>query len=198
MMRFSKTEIQHLLRAWVLVSLAFAIAFSGFSLDAKFGIAVFVSAITAGIGFVGHELMHKYVAQKHHCWAEFRANDFMLGLMVLFSFFGFIFAAPGGVFIRNHVTRRKHGVIALAGPLTNIVLGFAFAVLMLFLPSGLKPLGNYGMQINFFLGFFNMLPLPGIDGSRVWAWNRAVYVIVFVFSIILAFSSTTLIKALFG
>ncbi len=197
-MRFSKTELRHLLRAWVLVSIAFAIAFSGFSLDAKFGIAVVVSAITAGIGFLGHELMHKLVAQKHHCWAEFRANDFMLGLMVLFSFFGFIFAAPGGVYIRNHVTWRKNGIIALAGPLSNLALGFAFAAVLFVLPYWLKPIGYYGMQINFFLGFFNMLPLPGIDGSKVWAWNKIVYMIVFLASIFLAFSSATLIKALFA
>ncbi|MEM4254683.1 MAG: metalloprotease [Candidatus Woesearchaeota archaeon] len=198
MMRFSRIEIQHLFRAWLLVSIAFAIAFAGFSLDTKFWIAVAVSGLTAGIGFIGHELMHKFVAQKHRCWAEFRANDFMLGLMLLFSFLGFIFAAPGGVFIRNHVTWRKNGIIALAGPLTNLALGFVFAVFIFILPTGLKPIGNYGMQINFFLGFFNMLPLPGIDGSKVLAWNKAVYVIVFLVSIFLAFSSTTLIKMLGG
>jgi Zn-dependent protease len=185
-MKFSKTEIQHLLRAWVLVSIAFAIAFSGFGLDAKFGIAVLLSAVTAGVGFIGHELMHKFAAQKYGCWAEFRANNFMLGLMLLFSFMGFIFAAPGGVYITNHVNARKNGIISLAGPLTNIALGFVFAALMPVLPAGLVPLGVYGMNINFFLGFFNMLPLPGIDGSKVLAWNKAVYAIVLVASIVLA------------
>ncbi len=188
-MRFSKIEIQHLLRAWLFVSLAFAIMSVGFSLDYKFGIAVLFSAITAGIGFLGHELMHKYVAQKYHCWAEFRANDFMLGLMLLFSFMGFIFAAPGGVYIANHVTTRKNGIISIAGPLTNILFGIIFAALTFVLPSGLKPLGAYGMFINFWLGFFNMLPLPGIDGSKVWLWNKAVYIIVFIVSIVLAFGA---------
>jgi Zn-dependent protease len=188
-MRFSKIEIQHLLRAWIFVSLAFAIMSVGFSLDYKFGIAVAFSAITAGIGFLGHELMHKYVAQKYHCWAEFRANDFMLGLMVLFSFMGFILAAPGGVYIANHVTARKNGIISIAGPLTNIVFGVLFAALTFVLPLELKPLGSYGMFINFWLGFFNMLPLPGIDGSKVWAWNKAVYIIVLVASIVLAFGA---------
>lgn len=188
-MKFSKIEIQHLLRAWILVSLAFAIAFSGFGIDAKFGIAVLFSAVTAGIGFLGHELMHKYVAQKYGCWAEFRANDFMLGLMLLFSFLGFIFAAPGGVYITNRVTTKKNGIISLAGPLTNIVLGVAFAAIAFALPAGLKPLSSYGMFINFFLAFFNMLPFPGIDGSKVWLWNKAVYIIVFVVSIVLAFGA---------
>jgi Zn-dependent protease len=188
-MRFSKIEIQHLLRAWLFVSVAFAIAFSGFGLDAKFGLAVLLSAVTAGMGFIGHELMHKYVAQKYGCWAEFRANNFMLGLMLLFSFIGFIFAAPGGVYITNNITTRKNGIISLSGPLTNIVLGFVFAALIFALPAGLVLLGVYGMNINFFLGFFNMLPLPGIDGSKVWAWNKAVYIIVLVASIALAFGA---------
>ncbi len=188
-MRFSRVEVQHLLRAWIFISIAFAIAFSGFSLDKKFAIALVVSGITAGIGFLGHELMHKFVAQKYGCWAEFRANDFMLGLMVLLSFLGFIVAAPGGVFIRNHVTVRKNGIIALAGPLTNLVFGFAFAALTFVLPDGLRLLGTSGMFINFFLGFFNLLPFPGIDGSKVFAWNRVLYTIVFIASIILAFGA---------
>ena len=191
-MKFSRIEIQHLLRAWILVSIAFAIAFSGFSLDAKFGIAVILSAVTAGIGFIGHELMHKYVAQKYHCWAEFRANDLMLGLMLLFSFMGFIFAAPGGVYITNHITTRKNGIISLAGPLTNIVFGIAFTALTFILPSELKPLGTYGMFINFWLGFFNLLPFPGIDGSKVLAWNKWVYGISLAVSIVLAFGANAI------
>ena len=192
-MRFSKIEIQHLLRAWILVSIAFAIMSAGFSLDYKFGIAVAFSAITAGIGFLGHELMHKYVAQKYHCWAEFRANDFMLGLMLLFSFMGFIFAAPGGVYIANHVNTKKNGIISVAGPLTNIVFGVLFAALTFVLPSGLKPLSHYGMIINFWLGFFNMLPLPGIDGSKVLAWNKVVYFIVLIAGIALAFGANVIL-----
>jgi Zn-dependent protease len=188
-MRFSRVEIEHLLRAWVLVSLAFAILITGFSLTATFAVAMLFSAITAGIGFLGHELMHKYVAQRYGCWAEFRANDFMLGLMVLLSFFGFIFAAPGGVFIANHVTLRKNGIISLAGPLTNIVFGALFAGLAFVLPVPLQPLGLYGMNINFWLGFFNLLPIPGIDGSKVLAWNKGVYAVTFIASIVLAFGA---------
>lgn len=195
-MRFSSTEIRHLLRAWVFVSLAFAIAMVGFSLDPRFAIAIVFSAITAGIGFLGHELMHKYVAQRYRCWAEFRANDFMLGIMLLMSLFGLIFAAPGGVFIANHVTPRKNGIIALAGPLTNIALGLAFAALTFVLPDGLDPLGAFGMQINFWLGFFNLIPLPGIDGSKVLEWNKGVYALALIISIILAFGAGTVLQVI--
>jgi Zn-dependent protease len=183
-MKFSRIEIEHLLRAWILVSLAFAILYSGFSLNTQFGVMFVVAAITAGIGFLGHELMHKYVAQRYGCWAEFRANNFMLGLMVLLSFFGFLFAAPGGVYILNRVTPRKNGIISLAGPATNIVFGVLFAALTLVLPVPFNGFAAFGMSINFWLGLFNLIPLPGIDGSKVLAWNKAVYFVALIVSIL--------------
>jgi len=194
-MKFSRIEIEHLLRAWILVSLAFAILYSGFTLNAQFGVMFVVSAITAGIGFIGHELMHKYVAQRYGCWAEFRANNFMLGLMVVLSFFGFLFAAPGGVIILNRVTPRKNGIISLAGPATNIVLGVLFAALTLVLPAQFSAFAAFGMRINFWLGLFNLIPLPGIDGSKVLAWNKAVYFVALIVSV-LAVGAGMTIKAM--
>ncbi len=195
-MKFSNTEIKHLLRAWFFISLAFAILFSGFSLTAEFGIAFVISAITAGIGFLGHEIMHKYVAQRYGCWAEFRANNFMLGLMVLLSFFGFIFAAPGGVYIRNHISPKKNGIVALAGPATNVVLGILFTISMFVLPAGLVIVGKYGMMINFFLGFFNLLPFPGIDGSKVLAWDKRIYAASMILSIVIALAAWVAVSSL--
>src|SRR3989344_8579849 len=126
-MRFSRTELQHLLRAWIVISLAFALFNSGgFSLSPAFLVAAIISAITVGVGFLLHELMHKYFAQKYGCRAEFRAFDFMLLIAFVMSFFGFIFAAPGGVFIQGNVNAARSGRISAAGPATNIVLAAAF------------------------------------------------------------------------
>ena len=172
-MHFSQTEKKDLLRAWLLISLAFAIAFHGFTLSLLFLIPFLVSAFTAGIGFLLHELAHKAVAQRYHCWAEFRAFDKMLWLAVLFSFFGFIFAAPGAVMIKGLISTRKHGHIALAGPLMNIVLGFVF--LFLAKMSVLPLFALEGMRINFLLGMFNLLPIFGLDGTQVLAWDKKVY-----------------------
>ena len=189
-MRFSQTEIKDLLRAWILISLAFAIAFHGFSLSIKFLIPFAISALTAGIGFLLHELAHKAVAQKYGCWAEFRAFDKMLWLAVLFSFFGFIFAAPGAVMIKGLISARKHGHIALAGPLMNLLLGLGFMAVAAASPFALLALvGKEGMRINFWLGLFNMLPFMMLDGTKVLMWNRTVYTIVLVLSIVFVFGS---------
>ncbi len=190
-MQFSSTETKDLLRAWLLISLAFAIAFHGFTLSPRFLIPLFVSAFTAGIGFLLHELAHKAVAQRYHCWAEFRAFDNMLWLAVLFSFFGFIFAAPGAVMIKGIISQRKHGHIALAGPLTNLILGFLFLLLakLSFFPL----IALEGMRINFLLGMFNLLPIFGLDGTQVLAWDKKVYTFVFVLSILCVFGAGFLI-----
>ena len=187
-MKVSKTEIRHLLRAWIIISLAFAIAFVGFSLDPKFLIVVAMSAFTVGIGFIFHELGHKYLAQKYGCWAEFRANNFMLGLALVFSFFGFIFAAPGAVFIKGYLTKRKNAYISLIGPVINLAVGIVFGLIAFFIPVT-QPVCILGMTINFWLGLFNLLPFPAFDGYKVFIWNKAVYAAFLILAIVLTFGS---------
>src|SRR3989338_6595655 len=189
-MRFSHVEIQHLLRAWIVISLAFAILNSGgFSLTPNFFIAAAISAVTVGVGFLLHELMHKYFAQKYGCRAEFRAFDFMLLIAFVMSFFGFIFAAPGGVFIQGNVNAARSGRISAAGPLTNVVLAAIFIGTKLiaeaFYPSQLLlSIAAYGATINAWLAVFNMLPLMGLDGSKVLHWSMKAYIALIVLSLV--------------
>ena len=95
-MKFSKREIRDLFLAWVILSIAFAVLFSGFrSLFSSVFLTFFgASALTAGIGFLLHELAHKLVAQRYGLFAEFKAFYGMLLIAVGLAFFGFIFAAP--------------------------------------------------------------------------------------------------------
>ena len=189
-MRFSKHEIKDLWLAGLMISLAFAILLSGgygalFEVNMVLVVSFVVSFFTAGIGFLLHELMHKYVAQRYGLWAEFKAFYNMLWLAILFSLFGFIIAAPGAVFIRGMINRERNGKISIAGPVTNIVLGFVFLVLLLvFGKEGI--LGYFfstGLTINALLGAFNMIPLMPFDGAKVIVWNKSVYWITVVIAV---------------
>lgn len=181
-LNFSKIEIEHLLKAWIAISAVFAIiitrSFSPFDFIIKLGYA----AITAGSAFIVHELAHKFVAQKYHCKAEFRANFQMLGVMLLLGIlFRVIFAAPGGVVIDGYMTRKQYGKISLAGPLSNVVLALICAgVLMISQGSFLGILAGYAFQINSWLAMFNMLPFGQFDGSKVFHWNKGVYFSVLI------------------
>ena len=182
-MKFSEIEKHHLLKAWIAVSLAFSIMMSDiFSLSFIFYFVI--SLFTVGLGVLLHEIGHKLVAQRYGCFAEFRADDRMLLFAVFSAFFGFVFAAPGAVFIYGHVTKEKSGKISLAGPSANILLAAAFLSLgFLFRASSvLSSVFSYGFEINSFIALFNMIPFMNFDGAKIWRWSRAAYIAAAVIS----------------
>jgi Zn-dependent protease len=189
-MRFSNKELKDLFGAWFLISIAFAILLSGglniFSSLNAFLISFLLSALTVGLAFVFHELMHKFIAQKYGLWAEFRAFYPMLFLAVVISFFGFIIAAPGAVMIKGrYLSKDRNGRISLAGPMTNIILALIFLLLLFFtnVQGIISLFFSYGLTINSLLALFNILPVPGFDGRKVYEWNKAVYTVTALFAL---------------
>ncbi len=75
--------------------------------------------------------------------------------------------------------------VALAGPVSNLLLATLFALMLKFLPYFLYPLSLFGrrsvvffgkplvlmfalgIQLNIGLAIFNLLPIPPLDGSRI-------------------------------
>lgn len=184
----SNIELENLARAWFAITLAFAIAISGGKIfQPSFAVNFVIAAITVGLGFVVHELGHKIVAQKHRCFAEFRANNTMLILAVLISFTGVILAAPGAVMISGYLDRKTNGKIAGAGPGLNIILAIIFLLIYFATGGIIKQIGFYGMLINSWLAMFNILPFPMFDGMKILRWDRKVYAIMIVAAAILLF-----------
>jgi Zn-dependent protease len=185
--RFSDVEIVDLLKAWLATSLAFGIFFLVGSVSitqinfTAFVLIVGIAAITAGLGFIVHELMHKFTAHHFGVQAEFRSNDGMLVVSIIIAFFGLIFAAPGAVQIYGNITRRENGLISLAGPAANIVLALLFLPLALYTTKNgmgdtlLGLIGMYGLMINGLLGAFNLIPFWGFDGEKVLQWHKGWY-----------------------
>ncbi len=174
-MKFSNFEIKEIAKAWIAVSLMFAIALTG--INSKLIISLPLTFLTAGIGFLLHELAHKYVAQRYRCWAEFRANNQALIIGVLLSFTGLVLAAPGGVYIRG-ANAKQHGRIAFAGPMMNVLLAILFyGLTKLTIGPIFTSFAGYGLQINALLAVFNMIPFPPFDGYSVWQWNKFAYVL---------------------
>lgn len=189
----SETEIKDLLKAWILISVAFAIAmtsqrYSSFDLYA-FYLGFVAASLTAGIGFLFHELAHKIVAQKYGCKAEFRSFDNMLIMAVVLSLFGVIFAAPGAVIISGKIDKKKNGKISAAGPVANIVLSLIFLLLLLFGPANLlKNWFYYGFFINSLLALFNMIPFWLFDGYKILKWNKLAYGLLMAIAFLLVIS----------
>jgi len=208
--RISRRERYDLIIAWFAISIAFSLAFTG-------GIGVWMgdpfhqttlgdyllylvlSMVTVGIGFVMHELAHKFSAMHFGFWAEFRKDNLMLLVAVaLAALVGVVFAAPGATIIYGSgVTREQNGKISAAGPITNLILCIPFAIL-LFVSAGLDTsdslgsilgmTGIIGLQVNAMIAAFNMLPVSVLDGRKVLAWNPAIFsvLIIAAFGVLIA------------
>lgn len=185
---FSQRELFDLAVAWLLLSIAFTI----FLIDPQrlLGnpqttvLLVLFSGITVGVAFLLHELAHKVVAVYFGQVAEFRADYGMLFVAVMSALAGFIFAAPGAVHHSGRITKRQHGLIAVAGPVVNLGLVLVFAPLLWF-GDGLAQIGQFGVFVNAFLAAFNMLPFGSLDGKTVKEWDLAVFAVVITVSVIL-------------
>jgi Zn-dependent protease len=172
--KFSKVEILHLLVATILVTTV------GMSIDKYRHIAlefliIFVSA------FLVHELAHKLLAQYYGSWAEFRTN--LYGLVVTsistIPYIPFKFIAPGAVMV-NLSDRSKFGRVAFVGPLTNLVMGFIFWLLIYQFPS----VGYLytGAIFNSWIALFNLLPFGNLDGQKIFSWNKIVWILMILSS----------------
>ncbi len=185
---FSKVELQDLAISLAAFSLGLAFVFNGGILGGmlSLGPALLISiplyfilaTIAFGPAFIIHELAHKFQARHYGCWAEFRADPQGLKTGVLIAFFiGFLFMAPGAVMVAGNVNRRQNGMIALAGPLSNLILW------LIALPAFVL-VGDWGILgltiqlwliANAILGAFNMLPFGPLDGKKIKTWSEPVF-----------------------
>ena len=183
----SEKEIRDLIKAWVAISLAFAIVLRN-AIGLSFYQVFIVSAIAVGAGFLLHELGHKIVAQRYGCFAEFRSFDQMLILAVIMSFFGFVFAAPVAVMISGPIGVRRNGKISVAGPIVNLILATIFLFILISRPTGIfKTIAVYGFLINSWLALFNMIPFGNLDWAKILRWNKPIYAIVVSISMFFMF-----------
>jgi Zn-dependent protease len=197
--RITRREEADLFIAWLAISLSFAIikiapygilgplqSVSLITALIYLGIALF----TVGIGFILHEMAHKFTAIRYGYWAEFRKdNNMLLVAVALASLVGFVFAAPGATVIYSNdgrgLTREQNGKISAAGPVVNLLLCIPFAALLV-IAGGLTSLngnilaqvGLAGIQINAMIAAFNMLPISILDGNKVFSWNIPVFFIL--------------------
>ncbi|WP_232701595.1 metalloprotease [Halobacterium wangiae] len=179
-MKVSAREGRDLLIAWLALGFAFSLLYvRGITptnmtdvLVSDLFVAEFaLSLATVGVAFLLHELAHKVVAVNFGQHAEFRADYGMLALAVAGGLAGFLFAAPGAVHHRGYITPKEHGLIALAGPLTNVVLAGVSLAVIPFAPD----IGQRGLFINVLLAGFNMIPFGPLDGATVLDWSPVAY-----------------------
>ncbi len=135
-----------------------------------------------------HELSHAFIAYKlgddtAYYQGRLTLNPFahldLLGTisMVLFGY-GWAKPVPVNPMRFRGNMRRGMALVALAGPVSNLLLGFVFIVLLKLSNMLGGATGNdffyflgwiFGVMFssNIGLAFFNLLPIPPLDGSRI-------------------------------
>lgn len=152
-----------------------------------------ITIIAILVALTVHECAHAYVAfrlgddtAKHLGRITFNpfAHLDPIGALV-FIVAGFGWAKPVPISPRNfrHPVRDS-AIVAAAGPLSNLILAFTFAVLTRFVPfdavlqqGGLDSgdaawalvslFVRYSIRLNLALMAFNLLPIPPLDGSNI-------------------------------
>jgi Zn-dependent protease len=198
--RIPPREWKDLLIAWLAIALAFTLIFVPVThIEVpEFLIFFIISLFTVGIGFVLHEMAHKFTAMKFGYWAEFRKDTQMLLIAVaLAALAGIVFAAPGATVIYGgSLSREQNGKISLAGPLTNLILCIPFGLIYFAgvtgsLGSAGLIIGAVGFQVNAMIAFFNMLPVSVLDGRKILSWNLPIFIALFLVTLGVLYLSLT-------
>tara|TARA_B100001013_G_C24590173_1_gene434448 strand:- start:58 stop:702 length:645 start_codon:yes stop_codon:yes gene_type:complete len=191
--RFSNfsSEFKHLLVGMTLVLLVGISFFVSYSNTTYTAWSVLILGIILMSSFLVHEMAHKFYALKKGYHAEFRLNNMGLFLTFISIFpIPLKIIAPGAVTISGYPPSKILGKIALAGPLSNIFLGLAFVFLYNTFTMSNEWMSIYSTSayINGFLATFNMLPLGIIDGKKVFNWNKTIWILFFLISILFLLS----------
>lgn len=119
-----------------------------------------------------HEFGHKFVAMSMGYAATFHAAYIWLaiGIVIKLLRIPFIVIVPAFVRITGDMTAVQHATIAFAGPAVNGLLWIvSLAVLKTqTLNTDWATFWQYSLYINGLLFVFNMLPIPGFDGFKVY------------------------------
>jgi len=189
--RFSQIELRDIAVSILALSLAFLLMFRStdfvtayfkFYLGDLWAAGMFgMMVLIVVLSFFTHELGHKFTAQRMGLWSEYRMFPMGLIIAVLMSMFGFLFAAPGVVYIRGFVDKEQDGKISMAGPATNIVLAVVGLALAMALNGQPLMVPFYLLFIlNASLALFNLLPFGILDGAKILRWNTAVWTLMII------------------
>ena len=194
-----RRELVALSTAWIVLGVSFSTRymFAGwFATPLAFLEVFLLTLLVIGIGFLGHELAHKFTAQRYGAWAEFRLWTIGAIMALVFASIPpgtFVFAAPGAVYIASRssyigdaMDRKTNGVISLVGPIVNIAAAGIFGLASVALSAaGIRGIIINGINflpwaifINLWLGAFNMIPFFILDGQKVLTWNRPIWALV--------------------
>ena len=124
-----------------------------------------------------HEFSHAFTADRYgdptpRSYGRLSLNPFRhldpLGTLMLFvAHFGWGKPVPIDPY---NLSKKEETMVALSGPASNLLLAILFTLIYRFVPIPIFVAGIIFIfvQINISLAIFNLLPLPPLDGSKLF------------------------------
>ncbi len=175
---FSRTESRHILLATtVMVLVGISLIYSLVFARPEILLIVVPGFIVA---FLGHELAHKFMAQRNGLWAEFRTSTYGLMLTAISSILPFKFLAPGQVTIQGQGSKEVMGAIGLVGPGFNLIFGALLFSAVKFVNYTIATAILGLVVFNGWLAIINLIPFGSFAGTAVYNWDKTRWVIALV------------------
>jgi Zn-dependent protease len=179
------TEIRHLVIGAVVFFLIEAsrfLLYDFYYMPGYFNTIVLLVLITGTIlAFAIHELCHRLMAQYYNLRVEFRLSlpgtIISLISIIVSPIKALVFGSV--VIFDDQINNEKMGKIALAGPLINTFQAMLSVVL-----SDFFPFLYIFTIINTDLAMFNLIPIPPLEGEKVFTWSKVIWMIAFAASLI--------------
>lgn len=193
MSSFTKNEVYELIISWVVLTVAFGFAFSGgaFAFRSIYSVLPFIYSlpkyfIIVGAAFLLHELSHKFTAIRYGYFAQFHMwQTGLLFALLMAVTVGFVFAAPGAVYIYGINDEKKDAKISLSGPLANMAVA---VVSLISYRISFIPLLAQVAYISAFIGVFNLLPFGPLDGNKIFRHEKIWWVLLIAIGAIIIFT----------
>ena len=177
----------------VVLSLVFG---SGYILRGDLALYAIITVI-AVIGVIPHELAHRWCARKMGSYSRYVLSPIglVLTLITAIPWIPFKIIMPGFTLVvpsryEPNYLKRLNGLSGYIGPLTNIVIAsvsLATYALLVEVIAGLPWIVSTFLKLNSYINswiaIFNLLPIPPLDGSKIWSWNPGVWITTFLLGI---------------
>lgn len=176
----------------ILSALVVGTSITGFTIFTRPNLGLSMMLLLS-ISFIIHEISHRMEARKLGYIAFYRINKVGFLLTLASFFLPFKIIAPGEVAfysIYKPPSTRDIAVISLMGPLANIILAVILKITSVVLI--VQGFDTYTVDLitkigsfNGYIAFFNLIPVPPLDGSKIVRYSLTLWFILLILSTVL-------------